>query len=119
MHAGDERDMLFLRILWETGVRVAEAIRIQLAGLSRVGIRVLEKGSVERVVFVQPSLVTAILVYAQEDRLQRDDYLCLRVGAAASPNSELIRSLKKLPLGAAYSGTCMPISFATATPSTS
>ena len=39
------------------------------------GIRVLGKGNVERVVFVQDGLVSAILFYAQENGLDRDDYL--------------------------------------------
>ena len=73
--ADNERDRLFLRTLWETGARVSEAIRIKLGDLSRDGVRVLGKGSVERVVFVQSSLVTAILLYAQEHRLEREDYL--------------------------------------------
>ena len=70
-----ERDRLFIRLLWETGVRVSEAIRVKLRDVSRDGIRVFGKGSVERVVFVQPSLVTAILFYAQDQALERDDYL--------------------------------------------
>ena len=37
----NQRDHLFLRLLWETGVRVSEAIRIRLADVSRDGIRVL------------------------------------------------------------------------------
>ena len=70
-----ERDRLFLRLLWETGVRVSEAIRLRLEDVSRQGIRVLGKGSVERVVFVQDGLVSAILFYAQENGLDRDDFL--------------------------------------------
>jgi len=72
---GNERDRLLLRLLWETGVRVSEAIRIKLEDVSRDGIRVLGKGNVERVVFVQDGLVTAILFYAQERALGRGDYL--------------------------------------------
>ena len=71
----NERDQLFLRLLWETGVRVSEAVRIQLGDVARVGIRVRGKGGVERVVFIQDSLVTAILFYAQDMTLGRDDYL--------------------------------------------
>ena len=71
----NERDRLFFRLLWETGVRVSEAIRIKLGDVSRDGIRVLGKGNAERVVFVQDGLVTAILFYAQERALGRDDYL--------------------------------------------
>ena len=59
--ADNERDRLFLRTLWETGARVSEAIRIMLADVSRDGIRVLGKGRVERVIFVQDELVTTIL----------------------------------------------------------
>ena len=66
----NERDRLLLRLLWETGVRVSEAIRIQLGDVARDGIRVLGKGGVERVVFIQDSLVTAILFYAQEMALR-------------------------------------------------
>ncbi len=70
-----DRDHLFLRVLWETGIRVSEAICVKLGDVGRDGIRVLGKGSVERVVFVQESLVTEILFYAQERALGRDDYL--------------------------------------------
>ncbi len=73
--AEGERDRLFLRLLWETGVRVSEAILLRLEDVGRQGIRVLGKGSVERVVFVQDSLVSAILFYAQENGLDRDDFL--------------------------------------------
>ena len=62
--AENERDHLFLRLLWETGVRVSEAIRIKPSDIGRDGIRVLGKGNVERVVFVQASLIAAILFYA-------------------------------------------------------
>ena len=70
-----ERDQLFLRLLWETGVRVSEAISLRVEDVGRQGIRVLGKGSVERVVFVQDGLVSAILFYAQENGLDRDDFL--------------------------------------------
>ena len=73
--AENDRDRLFLRLLWETGARVSEAIRIKLADVGRNGIRVVGKGDRERVIFVQDSLVSAILFYAQEQRLERDDYL--------------------------------------------
>lgn len=73
--AGNERDRLLLRLLWETGVRVSEAIRIKLGDVSRDGIRILGKGGSERVVFVQDGLVSAILFYAQEKPLDRNDYL--------------------------------------------
>ena len=73
--AQGERDRLFLRLLWETGVRVSEAIRLRLGDVGRQGIRVLGKGNVERVVFVQDGLVSAILFYAQENGLDRGDYL--------------------------------------------
>ncbi len=62
--AANERDHLFLRLLWETGARVSEAIRIRLEDVARDGIRVLGKGKVERVVFVQNGLVSALLFYA-------------------------------------------------------
>ena len=71
----DERDELFLRLLWETGVRVSEAIAIRLGNVSRDGIRVLGKGCVERVVFIQDGLASSILFYAQERRMGRDYYL--------------------------------------------
>ncbi len=73
--AEHERDCLFLRLLWETGVRVSEAIRIKLEDVSRNGLRVLGKGNVERVVFVQDGLVTAVPFYAQDRSLTRNDYL--------------------------------------------
>ncbi len=72
---GNERDRPFLRLLWETGARVSEAIRIRLADVSRDGIRVLGKGHVERVISVQEGLVTAILFYAQDRDMQRNDFL--------------------------------------------
>jgi len=43
--------------------------------VSRDGIRVLGKGGVERVVFIQDGLVSAILFFGQERRLDRNDYL--------------------------------------------
>ena len=70
-----ERDRLFLTLLWETGVRVSESVGLKLGDVGRRGLRVLGKGNVERVVFVQDSLVSAILFYAQEQGLERDDYL--------------------------------------------
>lgn len=73
--AENERDRLFLRVLWETGVRVSEAIAVQLGDVSRDGIRVLGKGSLERVVFVQDGMVAGILFYAQEWAMERDNYL--------------------------------------------
>ncbi len=71
----NERDRLFLRVLWETGVRVSEAIALRVCDLSRGGIRVLGKGDVERVVFVQDGLVAAALFYTQEREMERYDYL--------------------------------------------
>ena len=59
------RDHLLLRLLWETGGRISEAIALRLGDVSRDGIRVLGKGGVERVVFVQDSLINGILFYAQ------------------------------------------------------
>ena len=73
--AENERDRLFLRLLWETGVRVSEAIAIRLGDVNREGIRVLGKGNTERVVFVQDSLVSAILFHAQELALGRNEYV--------------------------------------------
>ena len=73
--AGNERDELFLRLLWETGVRVSEAAALRLSNVGRDGLRVLGKGQVERVVFVQHGLVSAILFYAQEQALGRNDCL--------------------------------------------
>ena len=73
--AEDDRDCLFLRLLWEKGMRVSEATKVQLMDVGRQGIRVLGKGGVERVVFVQDALVAAILFYAQERAVERDGYL--------------------------------------------
>ena len=73
--ADTERDRLLMRMLWETGVRISEAIAVKLADVGRGGIRVLGKGRVERVVFVQEGLVAAILFFAQERGLGRDDHL--------------------------------------------
>ena len=64
-----------MRLLWETGVRISEAINLKLRDVSPRGIRVLCKGSVERVVFVQDGLISAILFYSQERKLERDDFL--------------------------------------------
>ena len=73
--AENERDRVFLRLLWETGVRVSEAIRVKLGDVGRDGIRVFGKGSVERVVFVHVTLVANILFYAHGASLGRNDYL--------------------------------------------
>ena len=73
--AENERDHLLLRLLWETGTRISEAIRVRLGDVGRHGIRVLGKGDVERVVFVQDGLVSTILFNAQEQGLERIDYL--------------------------------------------
>ena len=73
--AETERDSLLLRLLWETGLRISEAVKVKLGDIGRDGIRVLGKGHVERVVFVQDGLVTAILFYAQGRALERNDYL--------------------------------------------
>ena len=59
--ADTERDRLLMRVLWETRFRISEAIAVKLADVGRGGIRVLGKGGVERVVFVQEGLVAAIL----------------------------------------------------------
>ena len=71
----NDRDRLFLRLLWETGLRVSEAVRVKLDAVGREGIRVLGKGATERVVFVQDVLVAAILFYAQDYGIERNDYL--------------------------------------------
>ena len=73
--AQNQRDQLFLRLLWETGLRVSEAISVRLLDVSREGIRVVGKGGEERVVFVQDGLVSAILFHAQEMSLERSDFL--------------------------------------------
>ena len=73
--AENERDRLFLRLLWETGVRVSEGVRIRVEDVGREGIRVMGKGSVERVVFIQDGLVSAILFHAQEQGFERRNYL--------------------------------------------
>ena len=73
--AASERDRLMMRLLWETGVRISECVSVMLADVSREGVRVLGKGNVERVVFVQDGLGSAILFHAQEHGLGRDDYL--------------------------------------------
>lgn len=71
----NERDRLLARMLWETGVRVSEAIRLTLGDVGRDGIRVLGKGNRERVVFVQEGLVAAILFHGHEHGMGRDDRL--------------------------------------------
>ena len=73
--ADNDRDRLFLRLLWETGARVSEAMRITLGDVGRDGIRVFGKGSVERVIFVHDTLVADILFYTHEASLGRADYL--------------------------------------------
>ena len=42
--AENERDRLFLRLLWETGARVSEAIAVRLGDVGRDSIRILGKG---------------------------------------------------------------------------
>ena len=71
----NDRDRLFFRLLWETGLRVSEAINLKLVDVGRDGIRVPGKRRVERVILVQDSLVAAILFYAQEQAIERDGYL--------------------------------------------
>ena len=73
--AETERDRLFLRLLWETGLRVSEAVALVLGNVGRDGMCVLGKGNVERVVYIQHSLVSAILFHAQEQGLERHDFL--------------------------------------------
>ena len=73
--AETERDKLFLRLLWETGLRVSEAVALVPENVGRDGMRVLGKGNVERVVYIQHSLVSAILFHAQEQGLERHDFL--------------------------------------------
>ena len=46
-----------------------------LSDVGRRGIRVLGKGGIERVGFVQDGLVSEILFYAQEKGLERNDFL--------------------------------------------
>ena len=71
----NSRDHLFLRLLWESGARVSEAIALRLGDVNRDGIRVLGKGGVERTVFIQDSLVSGILFYGQDLSLGRTEYL--------------------------------------------
>ena len=73
--ATNERDQLLLRLLWETGVRVSEAIRIKLGDVGREGIRILGKGNAERVVYIQDGLVSAIFFYAHSCGLERADHV--------------------------------------------
>ena len=73
--AENERGQLLLRLLWGTGVRVSEGIALRLGEVRRDGIRVLGKGAVDRVIFVQDGLICAILFYAQDTGLERSDYL--------------------------------------------
>ena len=54
---------------------MSEAIRVALSDVIREGLRVCGKGNRERVVFIQDGLVSAILFYAQEMALGRNDYL--------------------------------------------
>lgn len=54
---------------------MSEAIRLKLGDVGRDGIRVLGKGNRERVVFIQEGLVAAILFYAHERGMGREDYL--------------------------------------------
>ena len=56
-------------------MRISEAVALRLGDVSRAGVRVLGKGSAERVVFVQEGLVSAILFWAQEMALGLDTYL--------------------------------------------
>ena len=73
--AENGRDEVLLRMLWGTGHRISEAVAVKLGDISRDGIRVLGKGHVERVVFIQDSLASALLFYAQDRGIGRDDYL--------------------------------------------
>ena len=71
----NERDRLLLRILWEAGVRVSEAISIKLGDVGRDGIRVVGKGGSDRMVYLQDGLVSSILFLAQARAIGRHDYL--------------------------------------------
>ena len=101
----NDRDRLFLRLLWETGVRVSEAVKIRLVDVGRDGIRVVGKGAVERVVFVQNMLVASILFYAQETQLNRMTTCLSRGKVVISPSSGPIRSSRRPPDGLVSSAT--------------
>ncbi len=86
----NERDRLFHRLLWETGVGVSEAIRLKLGDVGRHGVRVLGKGSRESVVFVQDGLVSAILFqYSNEEHKNRQPAVptAKRIPVALPPES--------------------------------
>lgn len=66
-----ERDRVLLRLLWEASIRISKAIAPDVRDVASDGIRIQGKGSVERVVFVQDGLVSAIPFYSQELSLER------------------------------------------------
>ncbi len=111
--ADTERDRLLMRVLWETGVRISEAIAVRLADVGRGGIRVLGKGGVERVVFVQEGLVAPILFYDAMIICSRHD------AAGISPSKGPIRSSVERPVEPGSRGMSTLISSGTATRSTS
>jgi len=114
-----ERDSLLLRLLWESGVRISEAISLRLEDVGRESIRVLGKGGIERVVFVQDGLVSSILFYAQERHLERGDYLFPSRKVATLRSSVLTRSSKRRREVPDYVATSMPIYSAMGMQSTS
>ena len=90
--AETERDRLFLRLLWETGLLVSEAVALVIENVGRDGMRVLGKGNVERVVYIQHGLVSAILFHAQEQGLERHDFLFPSRKGATLPSRGPTRS---------------------------
>jgi integrase len=67
----NERDRLLLKLLWETGLRISEAVKLRLEDVSRDGMRVLGKGNKERVVFVQQDLISTVLFHSHSSNLSR------------------------------------------------
>ena len=80
-----DTDKLLLAIFYQTGMRLSELVNLRERQVdeSKRAIKVLGKGNKERIIPVQPALITAIAVYCREKRAlfaQPDtEYLLLSV----------------------------------------
>lgn len=68
------RDQLFLRLPWETELRVSEAAGVRLDVLGSDGEKVMGRGGVERLVFVQEGLETDVLFFILESGRDGNGY---------------------------------------------
>ena len=98
---------------------MSEAINVRLGNVGREGLRIPGKGNVERVVFVQAGLVSAILFYAKNVHWDETTTSSHHAKADTSRSNGRTRSSRRQPAGPAFIVASMPIYSATGTPSTS